>query len=133
MLDTKKAHELDIVELTEDLPEYGLQRGARGTVVEVFDEPEEAYMLEFVDASGTSSKLADWVRPNQINVETRADSRNTLSARNRSAKCWHSTKQAVYHNNLGCHTGNNIEIEFLRQGTGGKALCLECARLNASR
>jgi hypothetical protein len=78
MLETKKAHELDIVELTEDLPEYGLQRGARGTVVEVFDEPEEAYMLEFVDDSGTSSKFADWVKPHQINVDTRAESKDTF-------------------------------------------------------
>jgi hypothetical protein len=27
-------------------------------------------------------------------------------------------------------TGNNIERENLRQGTGGKPLCKECARLN---
>ena len=74
MLDTKKAHELDIVELTEDLPEYGLQRGARGTVVEVFDEPEEAYMLEFVDESGTSSTFADWVKASQItNIDAIAE------------------------------------------------------------
>lgn len=132
MLDTKKAHKLDIVELTEDLPEYGLQRGARGTVVEVFDEPEEAYMLEFVDDSGTTSKFADWVKPHQINVDTRAESRNTFQARNREAKCWYSIKQDVYHNNTGCNTGNNIEIELLRQGTGGKPLCQECAQLNAS-
>ncbi|HEX8422609.1 MAG TPA: DUF4926 domain-containing protein [Pyrinomonadaceae bacterium] len=133
MLDTKKAHELDIVELTEDLPEYGLRRGARGTVVEVFDEPEEAYMLEFVDDSGTSSKFADWVRPNQINVGTRAESRDTFPTRNKEVKCWYSIKLVVYHNNPDCNTGNNIEIEFLRQGTGDKPLCQECAHRNASR
>ena len=66
MIETRKAHELDIVELTEDLPEYGLKRGERGTVVEVFDDPEEAYMLEFVDSSGTRSDFADWVKPYQI-------------------------------------------------------------------
>ena len=66
MIETKKAHELDIVELTEDLPEFGLRRGERGTVVEVFDDPEEAYMLEFVDESGASSRLAYGVRPDQI-------------------------------------------------------------------
>jgi len=66
MIETKKAHELDIVELTEDLPEFGLRRGERGTVVETFDNPEEAYMLEFVDDSGASSRLAYGVKPDQI-------------------------------------------------------------------
>ena len=68
MLETKKAHLLDIVELTEDLPEFGVRRGERGTVVEVLSEPEEAYILEFVEESGTSSRLAYWVRPHQVCV-----------------------------------------------------------------
>lgn len=72
MLETKRAHLLDIVELTEDLPEYGVRRGERGTVVEAFDSPEEAYILEFVDKSGTSSRLAYWVKPHQLTlVKTR--------------------------------------------------------------
>lgn len=66
MIGTRKAHELDVVELTEDLPEYGLKRGERGTVVEVFDDPDEAYMVEIVDESGTSSIIADWVKPFQL-------------------------------------------------------------------
>ncbi|HXG64377.1 MAG TPA: DUF4926 domain-containing protein [Blastocatellia bacterium] len=66
MIATRKAHILDVVELLEDLPEYGVRRGERGAVVEVFDEPEEAYMVEFVDPSGASSRIADWVRPAQI-------------------------------------------------------------------
>ena len=66
MIELKKAHELDIVELTEDLPEYGLHKGAQGTVVEVFDRPEEAYMIEFLEDSGATSKIADWVKPDQI-------------------------------------------------------------------
>jgi hypothetical protein len=68
MLETKKTHLLDIVELTEDLPEFGVRRGERGTVVEVLSEPEEAYILEFVEESGTSSRLAYWVRPHQVSV-----------------------------------------------------------------
>jgi tetratricopeptide (TPR) repeat protein len=73
MIETKKAHELDIVELTEDLPEFGLRRGERGTVVESFDNPEEAYMLEFVDESGASSRLAYGVKPDQIkNIDVMA-------------------------------------------------------------
>src|SRR5918993_2243408 len=66
MIETSKAHELDIVELSEDLPNYNLKRCERGTVVEVFDMPEEAYMLEFVSPSGAESRFADWVRPEQI-------------------------------------------------------------------
>ena len=63
--------ELEIVELIADLPEYGLVCGARGTVVEVFQTPEQAYMVEFVDASGQSSVIADWVTARQIkNVGT---------------------------------------------------------------
>lgn len=42
---------------------------------------------------------------------------------------WHSIKQHVHHNDTDCNTGNNIEPENLRQGTGGKPLCAECARL----
>ena len=42
---------------------------------------------------------------------------------------WHSVKQTIYHNNTDCNTGNNIERENMRQGTGGKSLCEECARL----
>jgi hypothetical protein len=78
MLEVTKAHELDIVELTEDLPEYGLLRGAQGTVLLVFDKPEEAYMVEFLEDEGEVSKIADWVKPGQIkNVEpfTKQDER----------------------------------------------------------
>lgn len=42
---------------------------------------------------------------------------------------WHSIKQPVHHDNTECNTGNNIETENLRQGTGGKPLCTECSRL----
>jgi hypothetical protein len=66
MLETKKVNLLDIVELVEGLPEYGIKRGEQGVVVEVFDEPEEAYILEFVDQSGASSRLAYWVKPEQV-------------------------------------------------------------------
>jgi tetratricopeptide (TPR) repeat protein len=73
MLEVRKANELDVVELLEDLPDYGLKKGERGTVVEVFDNPEEAYMIEFTDESGTESKIADWVHPHQVeNVNAQA-------------------------------------------------------------
>jgi len=46
---------------------------------------------------------------------------------------WYSIKQSVHpvhHDNSNCNTGNNIEKENIRQGTGGHPLCDECARLN---
>lgn len=46
---------------------------------------------------------------------------------------WYSIKSTdppVHHDNTNCNTGNNIERENLRQGTGGKPLCAECARLD---
>jgi Flp pilus assembly protein TadD len=71
MIDLRKAHELEVVELTEDLPAYGVRRGARGTVVEVFENPEEAYMVEFLENGGEISKIADCVKPEQIiNIDT---------------------------------------------------------------
>ena len=42
---------------------------------------------------------------------------------------WHSVRQSVHHNNTSCNTGNNIERENRREGTGGKPLCHECAGL----
>jgi hypothetical protein len=43
---------------------------------------------------------------------------------------WHSIKRSIHHNNSNCNTGNNIEKENLKQGTGGHPLCSECAKLN---
>ena len=42
---------------------------------------------------------------------------------------WHSVKPntpQVYHNETQCKTGNNIERENRREGTGGRQLCKEC-------
>jgi len=43
---------------------------------------------------------------------------------------FHSVKQDVHHNNTSCTEGNNVERQYLRQGTGGKPLCSHCNRLN---
>ena len=43
---------------------------------------------------------------------------------------WYSANSDVYHNNPNCQTGNNMDPENVRQGTGGKPLCEECKRLN---
>jgi predicted XRE-type DNA-binding protein len=42
---------------------------------------------------------------------------------------WYSIKQSVHHISTKCNTGNNIERENRRSGTGGKPLCQECAHL----
>ena len=41
---------------------------------------------------------------------------------------WHSIKQYVHHNDTNCSAGREVERESRRAGTGGKPLCLECAR-----
>src|SRR4051794_5906921 len=66
MIKIRKAQELDIVELTEDLPKYGVKKGEQAVVITAFDEPDEAYDLELVDESGTSSRFAYSVKPEQI-------------------------------------------------------------------
>ena len=43
---------------------------------------------------------------------------------------WHSANSDVYHNNPSCQTGNSMDPENVRRGTGGKTLCEECQRLN---
>lgn len=46
---------------------------------------------------------------------------------------WHSVKKdvkPVHHNNSNCNTGNNIEVEYIRSGTGDRPLCQECKDLN---
>ena len=44
---------------------------------------------------------------------------------------WHSVKSDVHHVCSNCNTGNNIEVENRRSGTGGKPLCSECSGLIA--
>jgi hypothetical protein len=46
---------------------------------------------------------------------------------------WYSIRSDVHHTNPDCTTGNNIEEANLRQGTGGRRKCDECARLDAQR
>ena len=46
---------LDVVALTEDLPEHGLKQGDLGTIVEVY--APDALEVEFVTASGRTQAL----------------------------------------------------------------------------
>jgi hypothetical protein len=56
---------LDVVALTEDLPERGLRRGQVGTAVEILDD--DVYEVEFTDNQGrTYASLA--LRANQLMV-----------------------------------------------------------------
>jgi tetratricopeptide (TPR) repeat protein len=73
MLTKKRSKELDVVRTLVDFPEYGIRRGETGVVISAFDEPE-AYDLEFVDESGTSSRFAYSVTPDQIeNLDSEAE------------------------------------------------------------
>lgn len=46
------------------------------------------------------------------------------------ASPWYSIREMdVHHDNTDCNTGNNIERENRRSGTGGLPRCKECARL----
>lgn len=60
----------DLVVLTENLPEQGLERGRLGTIVEVFDEPTRAYEVEFVDDDGCTIALVA-LRPGQLELAER--------------------------------------------------------------
>jgi len=62
-----KAKINDTVELIEPLPEENLAAGSVGVVVFEFDEPEEAYEIEFSNDRGeTTSQVT--LRPNQFIV-----------------------------------------------------------------
>ena len=59
-----KAKLLDVVALTDDLPEYNLRRGQVGTVVEVL-EGGTAFEVEFSDRDGRTYESVG-LRPDQI-------------------------------------------------------------------
>ena len=45
-------------------------------------------------------------------------------------KSWHSLQQPLHHDNPDCPLGKQIPPEERRPGTGGRSLCIECAKLN---
>ena len=53
------------VQLRRDLPEHGLRRGARGTIVHVF-ESAEAYLVEFVSPADGSTRALAELTPDQL-------------------------------------------------------------------
>jgi hypothetical protein len=74
----------------------------------------------------------DLVRDRRLLYASRALQELALCSAPRRTGAWHSVASPVFHNNPECDTGNNIEPENLRPGTGGKRLCEECARLSAN-
>ena len=58
-------HLFDIVVLADDLPDEDLQAGMKGTVIDVYTEPCEAYEVEFCDDSGRTIALLALL-PNQL-------------------------------------------------------------------
>lgn len=42
---------------------------------------------------------------------------------------WHSILMNRHHDDTDCNTGNNIETENRREGTGDKQKCEGCTRL----
>ncbi|MBX3288537.1 MAG: DUF4926 domain-containing protein [Acidobacteria bacterium] len=57
---------LDVVALTEDIPEYHLRRGQVGTIVEIF-EGGKAYEVEFADKTGRTYELIG-IEPSKLMV-----------------------------------------------------------------
>lgn len=51
------------------LPEHGLPAGTTGTVVLVYDNPSEAYEVEFTDPDGYTLALVT-LQPNQLELTT---------------------------------------------------------------
>jgi hypothetical protein len=68
-----KPNLFDVVELSVDLPEENLARGAQGTVVECYDDG--AYEVEFTDDEGETLALCA-VSPEQIRVVYRHQADN---------------------------------------------------------
>ncbi|MEM1269780.1 MAG: DUF4926 domain-containing protein [Bacteroidota bacterium] len=50
-MSTPSFEELDVIILTEAIPEYGLHAGDMGTIVLVYGD-HEAYEVEFIDSAG---------------------------------------------------------------------------------
>ena len=52
-----KFNELEVVKTLIDFPDEKIKKGDIGTVVMVFNEPYEAYEVEFVNEDGTTKAM----------------------------------------------------------------------------
>ena len=64
---------LDVVTLMQNIPEEELHEGMVGAVVEIFNKPNEAYLVEFCDSLGRTLKLLPLL-PEQLQLTNHAES-----------------------------------------------------------
>jgi len=61
-------NDLDVVSLKSDLPNIGLEKGARGTIVHIHHVPNVAYEVEFCNDDGETIAMIPLLE-NQISLE----------------------------------------------------------------
>ena len=62
--------EHDVVRLVTPVPQHGLAAGATGAVVHAYDDPSEAYEVEFIEPDGNTIALVT-VRPDELELVER--------------------------------------------------------------
>ncbi|MBM3236906.1 DUF4926 domain-containing protein [Candidatus Poribacteria bacterium] len=58
---------LSVVELLEDVDKE-VKKGEIGTIVEIFDNPDEAYEVEFVNSHGEQTLITYTLKPEQLRL-----------------------------------------------------------------
>ncbi len=98
-------------------------------VTQMYDLKYEAQALMKIpdpsDERYTVGPSFEYVAPNE-SAPVAAKAAATASE---GASAWYAEGSSVYHDNADCTTGNNIEPENWRAGTGGKRRCAQCQRL----
>jgi Domain of unknown function (DUF4926) len=62
---------LDTVATVRDIPEFGIEAGAVGVIVEVFTDPEEAYEVEFCNENGETIAMVPLLPTQMISRSVR--------------------------------------------------------------
>ena len=62
-------HILDTVEMIDKLAPFNFRRGDVGTIVELFGDPCQAAMIEFIGATGETLEIADYVPASYFRVK----------------------------------------------------------------
>jgi hypothetical protein len=75
---TERIQLLDVVTLTEDLPEHNLWRGEIGTVVECY--PDDGYEVEFVAQDGYTYALVTLQGDQLIPLRQKRDRLDVMAA-----------------------------------------------------
>jgi len=57
--------ELECIKIKKDYLDYKIKKGDMGTVLECFQKPEEAYLVEFADSSGESI-CTEFFKPDEL-------------------------------------------------------------------